>query len=54
MHFDKVFLTIPARAIDKNITFVAIVDAPESAEKSLTLRNLRQKNPRDVDQAGYY
>jgi len=31
--FDNVFLTISARAIDKNITIVAIVDDPESAEK---------------------
>jgi voltage-gated potassium channel len=33
--FDNVFLTISARAIDKNITIVAIVDDPESAEKLL-------------------
>ena len=32
---DNVFLTISARAIDKNITIVAIVDDPESAEKLL-------------------
>ncbi|MFA6164047.1 MAG: NAD-binding protein [Methylobacter sp.] len=30
---DNVFLTISARAIDKKITIVAIVDDPESAEK---------------------
>lgn len=30
---DNVFLTISARAIDKNITIVAIVDDPESEEK---------------------
>ncbi|WP_340121615.1 NAD-binding protein [Methylobacter svalbardensis] len=34
-HFDNVFLTVSARAIDKNITIVAIVDDPESAEKLL-------------------
>ena len=33
--FDNVFLTISARAIDKNITIVAIVDDPQSAEKLL-------------------
>ncbi len=33
--FDNVFLTISARAIDKNIMIVAIVDDPESAEKLL-------------------
>jgi voltage-gated potassium channel len=33
--FDNVFLTISARALDKNITIVAIVDDPESAEKLL-------------------
>ncbi len=33
--FDNVFLTISARAIDKDITIVAIVDDPESAEKLL-------------------
>ncbi|CAA9892902.1 Voltage-gated potassium channel [Candidatus Methylobacter favarea] len=33
--FDNVFLTISARAIDKNITIVASVDDPESAEKLL-------------------
>lgn len=33
--FDNVFLTISARAIDKTITIVAIVDDPESAEKLL-------------------
>ncbi|TRW91431.1 potassium channel family protein [Candidatus Methylobacter oryzae] len=32
---ENVFLTISARAIDKNITIVAIVDDPESAEKLL-------------------
>ncbi|MGZ4981753.1 MAG: potassium channel family protein, partial [Methylobacter sp.] len=32
---DNVFLTISARAIDKNITIVAIVDDPESSEKLL-------------------
>lgn len=32
---DNVFLTISARAIDKNLTIIAIVDAPESAEKLL-------------------
>ncbi len=33
--FDNVFLTISARAIDKNINIIAIVDDPESAEKLL-------------------
>ncbi len=33
--FDNVFLTISARAMDKNLTIVAIVDDPESAEKLL-------------------
>jgi voltage-gated potassium channel len=33
--FDNVFLTISARAIDKHINIVAIVDDPESAEKLL-------------------
>lgn len=33
--FDNVFLTISARAIDKNISIVAIVDDPQSAEKLL-------------------
>jgi len=32
---DNVFLTISARAIDKNLTIIAIVDEPESAEKLL-------------------
>jgi voltage-gated potassium channel len=32
---DNVFLTISARAIDKNLTIIAIVDDPESAEKLL-------------------
>ena len=32
---DNVFLTISARAIDKELTIVAIVDDPESAEKLL-------------------
>jgi voltage-gated potassium channel len=32
---DNVFLTISARAIDKTLTIVAIVDDPESAEKLL-------------------
>lgn len=32
---DNVFLTISARAIDKKLTIIAIVDAPESAEKLL-------------------
>jgi voltage-gated potassium channel len=32
---DNVFLTISARAIDKDITIVAIVDDPESSEKLL-------------------
>ncbi len=32
---DNVFLTISARAIDKSLTIVAIVDDPESAEKLL-------------------
>jgi voltage-gated potassium channel len=32
---DNVFLTISARAIDKNITIVAIVDDPASSEKLL-------------------
>lgn len=32
---DNVFLTISARAIDKNITIVAIIDDPESSEKLL-------------------
>ena len=32
---DNVFLTISARAIDKRLTIVAIVDDPESAEKLL-------------------
>lgn len=30
---DNVFLTISSRAIDKNLTIIAIVDDPESAEK---------------------
>jgi voltage-gated potassium channel len=32
---DNVFLTISARAIDKKLTIIAIVDDPESAEKLL-------------------
>jgi voltage-gated potassium channel len=32
---DNVFLTISARALDKKLTIIAIVDAPESAEKLL-------------------
>lgn len=32
---DNVFLTISARAIDKELTIIAIVDDPESAEKLL-------------------
>jgi voltage-gated potassium channel len=32
---DNVFLTISARSIDKNLTIIAIVDDPESAEKLL-------------------
>jgi voltage-gated potassium channel len=32
---DNVFLTISARAIDKNLTIIAIVEDPESAEKLL-------------------
>ena len=32
---DNVFLTISARAIDKNLTIIAIVDDPEYAEKLL-------------------
>jgi voltage-gated potassium channel len=32
---DNVFLTLSARAIDKNLTIIAIVDDPESAEKLL-------------------
>jgi voltage-gated potassium channel len=32
---DNVFLTISARAIDKRLTIIAIVDDPESAEKLL-------------------
>jgi len=32
---DNVFLTISARAIDKNLTIIAIVDDPEAAEKLL-------------------
>lgn len=32
---DNVFLTISARAIDKHLTIIAIVDDPESAEKLL-------------------
>jgi voltage-gated potassium channel len=32
---NNVFLTISARAIDKNLTIIAIVDDPESAEKLL-------------------
>jgi voltage-gated potassium channel len=32
---DNVFLTLSARAIDKALTIVAIVDDPESAEKLL-------------------
>jgi voltage-gated potassium channel len=32
---DNVFLTISARAMDKNLTIIAIVDDPESAEKLL-------------------
>jgi voltage-gated potassium channel len=32
---DNVFLTLSARALDKKLTIIAIVDAPESAEKLL-------------------
>jgi voltage-gated potassium channel len=32
---ENVFLTISARALDKNLTIIAIVDDPESAEKLL-------------------
>jgi voltage-gated potassium channel len=32
---DNVFLTLSARALDKNLNIVAIVDSPESAEKLL-------------------
>lgn len=33
--FENVFLTLSARALDKNLTIIAIVDSPESAGKLL-------------------
>jgi len=45
---DNVFLTISARAIDRNLNIIAIVDDPESAEKLLAAGANRIIDPYEI------